>query len=100
MNELVKPTRPKRFFYMDNANMNWSFDSLYATAVKLLGAEPDVGDVLICDNKNKDKRKVLQVVERNGVRAFMIFYGRVDKDYFKALSGKNGMIKTTPKEIL
>lgn len=100
MNELIKPTRPKRFFYMDNAVMNWSFDKLYKIATELLGAEPEVGDVLICDNTNKDKRKVLQVVERNGARAFMIFYARVEKDYFVPLAPANGMIKKTTKEIL
>jgi transposase len=100
MSALIKATRPKRYFYAENINMNWSFDSLFALAKKYLGAEPELGDILICDNKNKDKRKVLQVVERNGQKSFMIFYGRVSKDYFVPLADHSGKIKALTKEIL
>jgi hypothetical protein len=90
---LVKTTRPKRYFYANNVNMNWSFDRLAHLAETLLGAELDVGDIIICDNHNKTKRKMLQKTKRG----FMIYYGRLHKELFVALADNNGQIKNIPE---
>lgn len=97
LTRLVKPTRPKRFFYAENVNMSQSFDRLNTIAKELLGAETEVGDIVICDNHNRTKRKVLQKTA-NG---FMIYYGRMDdKSEFTPLASKNGQIKRVEGEIL
>lgn len=93
---LVKKTRPKRYFYAKDVNMNYSFDTLADMAKKQLGAEPEVGDIIICDNKKGDKRKMLQVTQDG----FMIYYGRLKESVFQALSNHNGMLKNVTKEIL
>jgi len=93
---LVKKTRPKRYFYAKDVNMNYSFDSLNEMAGKQLGAEPEIGDILICDNKKGDKRKVLQVT----ADGFMIYYGRLKAAVFQALADHNGKLKTPTKELL
>ena len=80
-----------------NVNMNLSFDRLAEMARKQLGAEPEVGDILICDNNKGDKRKVLQVTKDG----FMIYYGRLKDHVFEALAKHNGMLKHDPnKEVL
>lgn len=94
---LVKQTRKKRMFYAQNVNMSQSFDRLNELASKLLGAETEVGDIVICDNHNKTKRKVLQ----RTAKGFMIYYGRLDdKTEFTALRDSDGMVKKLDKEIL
>lgn len=96
MNSLVHRTRPKRIFYADNINMNWSFDSLAELAKKLLGAELEVGDILICDNTKKDKRKMLQMTSSG----FMIYYGRHHEELFTPLAENNGQLRRVNKEVL
>lgn len=96
MKTLVHKTTPKRIFYADNVNMNWSFDSLAALATKLLGAELELGDILICDNHRKDKRKMLQMTSKG----FMIYYGRGELDSFVPLLPNNGQVRRLNKEIL
>lgn len=94
---LVRPKRQKRFFYADNVNMGLSFDRLNAMATELLGAETEEGDILICDNHNKTKRKVLQRTNTG----FMIYYGRLEhKQTFEALADNNGQLKRLEKEVL
>lgn len=93
---LVKPTRKKRVFYAKEVNMNWSFDRLAHLAEKLLGAELDVGDVIVCDNSKQDKRKLLQKT----ATGYIIFYARKHKgDTFDALADHNGKISLT-REVL
>lgn len=94
--KLIKPTRPKRYFYADNVNMSWSFDKLHEMAKGLLGAELEVGDILICDNFNKTKRKMIQMT----AKGFMIYYARLHIEKFTALADHNGMLKSVNKEIL
>lgn len=95
---LVKRTRPKRFFYANNVNMGLSFDSLTVMANKMLGAEIEVGDILICDNHRKDKRKVLQKTPTG----YMIYYGRLEnKNHFRPVSDRTGLIsKESIKGVL
>lgn len=95
--KLVRPTRAKRMFYAQNVNMSQSFDRLNELATKLVGAETEVGDILICDNHNKTKRKMLQ----RTATGFMIYYGRLDdKTEFEPLADHNGQIKRLTKEPL
>jgi hypothetical protein len=96
MTNLVKKTRAKRYFYAKDVNMNYSFDTLADMAKKQLGAEPEVGDIIICDNRNGDKRKMLQITKDG----FMIYYGRLKDSVFQALAEHNGMLKAPNKEIL
>lgn len=95
---LIKRTRPKRLFYAKDVNMSLSFDSLYELAKKQLGAEPEVGDLIICDNHRQDKRKVFQIVKGG----HMIHYGRINKDEgtFTPLADHNGQLKNLTKAIL
>lgn len=94
--KLVKTTRPKRYFYAKDINMNYSFDTLADICKKQLGGEPEVGDIIICDNKKGDKRKMLQVTKEG----WMIYYGRLKGAVFQALANHNGMLKSPDKEIL
>lgn len=90
---IIRSVRPKRYFYMKDANMNWSFDTLASHCKAMLGGEPEVGDILIADNSNKTKRKVLQWTPQG----FMIYYGRLHKvkgvaQTFTEISEHNGMV--------
>lgn len=97
MTKLVKPTRRKRCFYAKDVNMSLSFDRLNAMAMELLGAETELGDIIICDNHNMTKRKVLQRTKTG----FMIYYGRLDnKTQFTPLAAHNGAIKGPTSEVL
>lgn len=97
MKQLVRTTRPKRYFYAQNVNMSRSFDSLHKMAHDLLGAEPEVGDILICDNHNKTKRKMLQKTKTG----YMIYYGRLDDTTkFEPLAENDGQLKRLDKEVL
>lgn len=94
---LVKTTRPKRYFYAAGINMNYSFDTLSRMAQKMLGAELDVGDIIICDNADQTKRKMLQKTKTG----FMIYYARLNgKQIFAQLAAHNGMLKTPVKDVL
>jgi len=94
---LVKHTRPKRYFYARNVNMLYSFDKLHEMAAKLLGAEVEVGDILICDNKNQTKRKVLQMTKEG----FMIHYGRLSgQNKFGPLKPHDGIITDIKRSVL
>lgn len=90
LKNIAQKTRPKRLFYAKNINMNYSFDSLAEIALKQLGAELEVGDIVICDNKNRDKRKAMQWTKDG----FMIYYGRLHhKMKFEPLADHNGQLK-------
>lgn len=94
---IVKPTRAKRFFYMKNANMNWSFDTLAAMAEQMLGASPKLGDILIADNAKGDKRKVLQFT----AKGWLIYYARFHKGLsFIPLAKENGKLDIIKENIL
>lgn len=93
---IVKPTRKKRIFYAKDVNMNFSFDTLTKIAQKQLGASLTLGDLIVCDNKRKDKRKVMQYTSRG----LMIYYGRLHEEEFKALANKDGQLKSLPSDSL
>lgn len=95
--KLMRETvRDKRYFYAMNINMHYSFDSLAKLAEKMLGAELDVGDIIICDNKNRDKRKVLQKTKFG----YIIHYGRLhNKVEFASLAEANGQIKAVSQPL-
>lgn len=78
-----------------NVNMAFSFDSLAEIAKKHLGAELEVGDIIICDNKNRDKRKVLQMTKQG----FMIYYGRLHRVKFDQLADHNGQLKQVSQPL-
>lgn len=96
MSGLVHPTRKRRVFYALDVNMNFSFDSLAAMAEKMLGATLDVGDIIVCDNHNGDKRKMLQKT-RDG---YMIYYARLHEKQFEHLLEHNGQVKKIDKELM
>lgn len=94
---IVSTTRPKRYFYAKDVNMNLSFDRLYDMAKNMLGADLDVGDILIADNHKGDKRKAMQVTKDG----YMIYYARLkDKQKFQELAEHNGRLKNISRELM
>lgn len=96
MSKLISSTRPKRYFYAKDVNMSLSFDRLAKMAQEMLGADLEVGDIIICDNANKDKRKMLQRTKMG----FIIYYARMDKHEFLELAGKDGKLRTLNQEVI
>lgn len=97
MSSLVKRTRTNRMYYAENIDMRLSFDGLNKLAMELVGAQTETGDILVCDNPNKTKRKLLQ----RTATGFMIYYARLDnKTEFTPLADKNGLVRRIPKEIV
>lgn len=94
--KLVKTTRQRMVYYAKDVNMNYSFDRLADMARKQGGIEPEVGDIIVCDNHKGDKRKMLQVTKDG----FLIYYGRLKDGVFKALADHNGKLKSIDREIL
>ena len=97
MNKLLTHTRKKRMYHAINVNMTLSFDGLSEMLTKKLGGEAEAGDIIVCDNATRTKRKMLQKT----ATGYMIFYGRLDnKTNFEHLTNKGGMVKRIDREIL
>lgn len=97
MSKLVHYTRPAKVFYARNININISFDRLAELAEKGLGASMELGDIIVVDNPNQTKRKMMQKT-KNG---WMIYYGKLDGNAeMDALAEHNGVLKRLHKEIL
>lgn len=91
--QIAHKTRPRKLFYAYNVNMNLSFDRLNELGKKLLGADLQIGDILICDNAKGDKRKVMQWTEKG----FIIYYARYHDQLFDRLAEHNGQLKNLQK---
>ena len=82
--------RTPQAYYMRDVNINYSFSSLENLARKL-GANLDVGDVLVVDNPNKTRRKIF----KKTVNAALILYvGLLRQNLFDPLKNRgNGKIE-------
>lgn len=97
MKSVIHQTRPKRLFYAKDVNIAYSFDSLYEIAKEMLGAELEVGDIIVVDNRNRTKRKMMQMTKTG----YLIFYGKLHKNgTFNRIQDHSGMVKNLPSGAL
>ena len=79
---IARRTRTNRVFYAKNVHMGISFDGLAEIALKQLGGEIKLGDMIVADSTDQKKRKAMQWTEKG----FMIYYGKITKGILKPLA--------------
>ena len=94
--ELVVHSRNANVYYVEDVNINYSFNTLENIAKKE-GAKLEAGDVLVADNPKKTRRKIF----KKTVNAALILYiGLLRNNTFDALRGNgNGRVKGEGKPI-
>lgn len=93
MNNPLKVTN--RVFYVQNTNINYSFKSIEKLGKKY-GADLQVGDIVVIDNHNRNKRKML----KKAANGWIIMYGACHpRTEFFPLSKRDGLVRKKTREL-
>ena len=92
--------KSRKTYYMSNVKMSYSFNTLDRLATEA-GANLEHGDVLICDNVAKTRRKAIKkMVDNRGNIIWAILYLQTDKKSLTYAPPTRGKVVRKPLGLL
>lgn len=95
--KVVKKDQKARVWYAEDVNIHYSFQMLEKVA-ESLGANVNEGDILVCDNVNRDRRKLFKKTKTGALIVYMKCY-HGDK-FTPLLEGGKHKVLENRKKIL